>query len=824
MDTTGHHSIAQAVGQKYLIEAIKAANKKALRIEAFYLGNWLTDVSQAVDPRAYRDAADAAKGLLAQVGPLFDRMVHDAPSWMRELATFAFDLDGVRKKLRDAQKKVENEINAVLVAGEKGELAKTFKAAFKFMGYIKFVLDDKGQPTKMDKAVFDGIIDADYTQYFPHEHLDRPAVGQNGQKKEIYAAKKADHPLSKRITSPAQKTDLYKYLRNGIKVAAGHFASLDGIAAPDGKKVSWAVGTFHPNYSEFTDSTGKQQAVDDTNLAWNLQLARLGHALHAVEDFFAHSTFVEHAIPALPTTYNQVQRWADRSNILGGEVLARRLKEWKDGIKEDAWSSLPNDPCVVTGYFDKWDTMVSLLHAAGHLFEWPTDTPQAHADSILEYNYKKIVTDTLDFVTDPVRVWKDPANDDKAPGYDKDKANVIAKALQEKGERDLSLIGGDNKTLNVAIQIALELPLMKALPADVKASFEKTVRGLGQAVGAVSLGITLYGALKDIALLVTNPLAWVQKYVPDFVWKHLKDYGHVYVRRLIENYLGAQRIGCHSLIAKDTGPELLHDAATSCAKAVHWYVMYQMGRHGRDAIKAAQVARGGDGRKEKNPIVLSQGLDWLELLESYLGHPFATVAVTSTKFQVSTSILHVTAPGGGGMSSDSLGSLGMKYGPKAKLPGPVWKRMKEQGLLYWEVIADENFPTLGMSRPERQKTINRVLENQGTGVKVSDGVNLAFKPGLLLTIPYQPADLPAITVPAGKRMWWQPVILKGWDVIQKWYAEDRKLDGAPDRLHVRIPIPWSEQRTFVDDVAKYRKSLEDAYNKTGPLTSSPVED
>jgi len=828
MDTTGHHSIAHEVGEAFLQKAISDANHKGkdgkpFRITAFYMGNWLTDVSQPVDPRAYRGAAKGINTLLAQMADLFDRMVHDAPSWVREAASFVVDLDRVRTNIRDAQKSIEKGLRAWLEMGEKGELAKKFKLVYSFLGYVKFVLDDKGKPTKMEKAVFDGIINVDYTQYFPHEHLDRPAVGENAQKDDIFAAKKADHPLSKRIHFPPQTTDLYKYLRNSIKVAAGHFASLDGVAPPDGKKVSWAIGTFHPGYTEFTDPDGKQQPVSDDNLAWNLGLAKLGHALHAVEDFYAHSTFVEHAMPGVPKTYNQVQRWVDSSHLLGTEVLARRLKEWKDGIKDDDWKGLVDDPCVVTGYFDTRDTIISLLHACAELFHWPTDPPDKEIDDLLEYDYVKALTDTLDFVSDPKTIWNDPANDPDQPGYSEKKANAVVAKLKKKNERDLTLVAGDNKMLNAAITTALEQTKMKDLPADVKQNFENAVRELGQVVGAVSLGKTIYGTIKDVALLILDPLAWVGKFMPKFVWDHLKEYGKVYLRRLLENYIGSLRIGCHSLLAKDTGPELLHDAAMDCAKAVHWYVMYQMGRHGRDSMKAL-VARGTDGRKEQNPITLFQGIDWLELLEYYLAHPFATVGVSSATIPVPASIIHVTAPGGGGMSSDTIGKLGKKYAKTALLPPDVKKRMKQEGLEFWELISDENFPTRGMSREARQRTINRVLAHQGTGLQVSDHVNYAFKPGLRLIIPYQRAELPAVNVPDGKRLWWQPVILQGWDVISKWYAEDRKLGTAPDRLHVRIPVPWSEQKSFVDDVAAYRKKLEQAYNSTGPLSSSPMED
>src|SRR5262249_46120595 len=98
MDPTGHHSIAHAVGEAYLIKAIAEANHKnndgkPLRITSFYLGNWLTDVSQPVDPRAYRDLSGGIKWVEKAVGDLFDRWWNDAPSWMREVAGWIPMLD-----------------------------------------------------------------------------------------------------------------------------------------------------------------------------------------------------------------------------------------------------------------------------------------------------------------------------------------------------------------------------------------------------------------------------------------------------------------------------------------------------------------------------------------------------------------------------------------------------------------------------------------------------------------------------------------------------------------------------------------------------------
>lgn len=64
MNTSGHHSVAREAGEVVLQNALKAVNKEHLSTTAFYMGNWLADVSQAVDPVAYENAAGKIKGLI----------------------------------------------------------------------------------------------------------------------------------------------------------------------------------------------------------------------------------------------------------------------------------------------------------------------------------------------------------------------------------------------------------------------------------------------------------------------------------------------------------------------------------------------------------------------------------------------------------------------------------------------------------------------------------------------------------------------------------------------------------------------------------------
>ena len=104
----------------------------------------------------------------------------------------------------------------------------------------------------------------------------------------------------------------------------------------------------------------------DRDPQWHTCLAKLGHALHQVEDFFAHSNWIELAVQRLGPEYadkflppKASPAFIDRSRSVVEKRLVRhltaKLPNWRDHDPE-RW--------VVTGYFDIRDTIVSLLHVS----------------------------------------------------------------------------------------------------------------------------------------------------------------------------------------------------------------------------------------------------------------------------------------------------------------------------------------------------------------------------------------------------------------------------------------------------------------------------
>ena len=191
MDTKGHHEISR-VGSEIIREELRRAGRPDLRIEAFPLGNWLTDVSQVVDIPNYNKARHLLEGVNADIHALFRRLLDDSPSWIFESARLATGVDvkaRVKKGLEDAEKAVVGGLEALLENG--GELAAGLKRAFFYIGYFRFVLPKDGSSReRMDYGAYQRVVDDRFRAYYPHEHLDRPEV--NGR----IAKEKAGSPLN----------------------------------------------------------------------------------------------------------------------------------------------------------------------------------------------------------------------------------------------------------------------------------------------------------------------------------------------------------------------------------------------------------------------------------------------------------------------------------------------------------------------------------------------------------------------------------------------------------------------------------------------------
>jgi hypothetical protein len=168
-------------------------------VNAFYFGNWLTDVFQTVDPVTYWSGSKKAKEsvknaidlLIEEILPtIFPRLIK------KELVN---SLKTQIKKYVDKGKELINEKIDLLVSFQTNErdsnLVQFFRQSFLIIGYFKFVHPNSSdQKPRMNFECFmrvfsrsndtRGASDSNlandrpgaFTQYYPYHHLDRPEI------------------------------------------------------------------------------------------------------------------------------------------------------------------------------------------------------------------------------------------------------------------------------------------------------------------------------------------------------------------------------------------------------------------------------------------------------------------------------------------------------------------------------------------------------------------------------------------------------------------------------------------------------------------------
>lgn len=268
----------------------------------------------------------------------------------------------------------------------------------------------------------------------------------------------------------------------------------------------------------------------------------------------------------------------------------------------------------MTGYFDFLDMLNSVCHVVEHLLEPPTSTIGKEVDTIREYEYRKLFDDLMKFIEAPVEEWA------TADSKDEDEANRVAKFLRDQVKDDLEnwkrLQNGDER-LTKALAALESHPKFRG-HGKAFDKFKQAANILGRA----RAGRNLWGSLKKVREILAGPAAWLRKLAKDTLLAEVKGHLEVYAKRWAAIFLGSQRIGCHSLIAKDKGPEVFHDAAMNCAKAVHKYVIDTLVRHANHQ-PSSDACRWPEGSIDTNAIPQAEEIDWLELLESLLTNPTA---------------------------------------------------------------------------------------------------------------------------------------------------------------------------------------------------------
>jgi len=670
-------------------------------------------------------------------------------------------------------------------------LATFFRSAFLVVGYYKFVHPDApGQQPRMNFECFmrvfgrptdtRGAIGTNpandrpgaYTQYYPHEHLDRPEI-LPPQDPPVFAPGLQTLARPFRVArgkepgtrSPRRKDrldpDLYSYVRDQIEMTAGLLAEV-----------------------ELQMERALAEGIRDDDPEWYISLAKLGHALHQVEDFFAHSNWVELAAQRLGEKF-LAEKIPSR---LGVEFVDRALTTYQKRLRRHLtsplgrWQAHPPEDWVVTGFFDFQDTLISLAHVSEEL--WGGDVPDPYAEvharieiakdvvehpRTAQYRVQQVMQQTLEFLTDPRKALKD-------------RDNGVAQSLRDRYEPDLNKLRRPGVSREVAEQVAREVPLLSGAPGEVQEAFFDVIVEGSRAYKIGRLSLTIYQTINEIAEFIKNPLGWLTDWLPEYLKDRLKDALKFYVKERVYDWVGANRIGCHSLLAKDHGREPFYEQQKECATAVHWYIVNTL-LH-RPAEKSGVY------------------VDWLELLEYFLRNPLQpkSGSYREVRANVPVTLVHVVSHGEQLKAKDPRYSLEDLY---------RWSAINPRRFT-WRTIADANFGTKDLPLKEAQDRINQILQDRSWGVPVT-APNYAFKAGLPVHIPQQRMSAIFRVSIGDDPTWFREVLQKDWTVFKGYDDPETGTSESPLKHHTPVMISGDQLALLIRRGEKLRREAREVY-------------
>jgi hypothetical protein len=244
-------------------------------------------------------------------------------------------------------------------ASDKDEIWYLTASVIRFLGYNKFCkkgdmdfkqfeyivnnfLDNKppkDKPNEVEK------LDHDFrfklNGYFPSDHLDR-AFDSNALD-QYYAKDKFDKRKNFIDTKLNEKDKIYKYLEAYIQVTGSKLNQL--------------------NINFVLDFIYKNKAIETKNI--NLFFSQLGQALHAVEDFYAHSNYIELCVYNLDTITKNESGFYSRQEFL--DILEHYERDRYDrALQPPICAVTPTakglEGNIVTGYYAEGDMDTSMYH------------------------------------------------------------------------------------------------------------------------------------------------------------------------------------------------------------------------------------------------------------------------------------------------------------------------------------------------------------------------------------------------------------------------------------------------------------------------------
>jgi hypothetical protein len=386
-----------------------------------------------------------------------------------------------------------------------------------------------------------------------------------------------------------------------------------------------------------------------------------------------------------------------------------------------------------------------------------------------QYRVQQVMQQTLEFLTDPRKALKD-------------RDNGVAQSLRDRYEPDLNKLRRPGVSRKVAEQVAREVPLLSGAPGEVQEAFFDVIVEGSRAHKIGRLSLTIYQTINEIAEFIKNPLGWLTDWLPEYLKDRLKDALKFYVKERVYDWVGANRIGCHSLLAKDHGREPFYDKQKECATAVHWYIVNTL-LH-RPAEKSGVY------------------VDWLELLEYFLRNPLQpkSGSYREVRANVPVTLVHAVTHGEQLKAKDPRYSLEDLY---------RWSALNPRRFT-WRTIADANFGTKDLPLKEAQDLINQILRDRSWGVPVT-APNYAFKAGLPIRIPQQ--RMPAIfrVSISDDPTWFREVLQKNWTVFKGYEDPETQTSQQPLKHHTPVMISGDQLALLIRRGEKLRREAREVY-------------
>lgn len=818
MKTHGHRRVAAEAGIPRLREALKTFgipdDAYPSELEAFYLGNWLTDCSQFKDPGGFISTKPKMLAdFLKDIGNECSSKLKDA------IFAYIKNLSHIDDKVKDRyQKEISNLIDSAhssykasiddsLATKIIENIDEFIKSLVRFSAYSKFVHPLPGKVKKrIDFDIFLKIFKRRYVQYFPHEHLDRPPC-------QFTLAEYCDQrsPRASYANKQNEELAIYSYLEGNLRVAVGTLFEID-------KK--WA-GQF---------LKAEDQPPNINALEWHLELADLGYALHAIEDFFAHSNFIEVVMTLLGPNFitdrvydKDLLRKAAKGKSLSQTELLKVRKSY-DSVQKiykrlirytpDADRNFnktfsgysrrvqQEDKYIFTGYFDGRDTLVAILQFILEQFKKDED----QNDNIMLDFLSEVFEDIFGHF---ISIYKEISNESKLGRLDQ--ANEVFRAyLIELKKTRLQNLKEKTEEDHIEKKIADDIILIASIIFDLIIEGSQVLLITFNIIMVLLEIVFIVEAIKTKMIkkvIVDKVKEVLTKDLPLFLLKRgLRYLGkelladeYYDLHALLFDSLGGNRIGSHSLMAKDSPGEPLYDEMFLCAKTVHWYIVDALCRWSNQEWYSR--AKLDDGAK---------WIDWDDLVFYFLRNPHKTPAVNiaqAYRLEFASSYLYQTTS------------------EKETLREIYRKKVKVMDFSYEEFLHSNNIEIPYLRSPIAGYTVDEgKLKEQLILKKIAIPIvdptvpkehSYFIRSGYDIWIPFKVVD---DFTKLENKTWYSVIVQlenKQWVNFIQEYQQTRDIMSQPENeLYVWKYTSEEEIDRKIENYNRLKLKLEDAYNQS----------